>query len=113
MTKKPKKSGSRAQPPPRVPPWPPFAGGAFPVGMQFIQLQPPPSEPRMVTKEEVNVSVFTLEDGTQIMVSPKVQGVSQMIGQVSPTGDPVYSMQISWTFEIKKASEKNKVKSKE
>jgi hypothetical protein len=103
---------SRAQPPP-VPPWPQFAPPGFPLGVQFIQVQPPPSEAKKVTKEEINPSSFTLEDGSRIVVRPRVQGVFKMIGQTAPTGEPVYTMQLSWDFEVKTAETAEKIKTKE
>jgi hypothetical protein len=73
----------------------------FPVGMQVLQVQPPATEDRKITKEDLNDSEVILDDGSTIIVKPSIKDVKKIIGQTSPTGDPVYVFQLTWTFHTK------------
>ncbi len=104
MVKKPKRAAPRGKPPPQAPPpWVQFPSGPFPFpfAMPFVHVQPA-SEPRKIADEEKHTSYFTLEDGYKLSITPDVQGVFKMVGQTTAAGDPVYTMQLSWTFEVHK-----------
>jgi len=88
MSRKPKVTPTLPQP---VTGWP-----AVPFGFQVVQLQPPPMSDRNIVKEELNDNKVTLDDGAVISIKLTVNNVKQIIGQLGPAGEPIYTMQLSW-----------------
>jgi hypothetical protein len=89
MSRKPKVTPIAPQP---IAGWP-----AVPFGFQMVQLQPPPMLDRNIVKQELNDNKVTLDDGAVISIKLTVNNVKQIIGQLGPAGEPIYTMQLSWT----------------
>jgi len=76
----------------------------FPFGVQMLQVQPPITEGRKITKEDLKDSEVILDDGSTIIIKLSIKDVKKIIGQTSPTGDPIYVFQLTWTFQTKTLS---------
>lgn len=110
MARSPKRSPSRLKHQQVIPPvqmaWPTVP---FPFGVQMLQVQPPTTEDRKITKEDFKDSEVILDDGSTIIVKPSIKDVKKIIGQTSPTGDPVYVFQLTWTLQTKTLTKQKRI----
>jgi hypothetical protein len=63
-----------------------------------VQFAPATEDVKIVDSKFGNSEVV-LEGGTRIIVVPVIQGVKKVIGQIGPAGEPIYNVQIGWTFQ--------------
>jgi hypothetical protein len=67
--------------------------------------KPPPIDPfgptqhRVVTRQKVASSSFTLSDGTRIKVKPKIGDVRRALNQFNTKGQPLYFMTLGYDLE--------------
>jgi hypothetical protein len=101
MAKRPR-AAPPVQQPPGAPQWAPFGptGPMFQIGAPLFQIQAPPTVARAITKSEMKESEIILDDGITIKITPTVQNVVQIIGQTGAAGEPVYTMQLSWSLKV-------------
>lgn len=66
--------------------------------MQFFALQSPVLEPRSIVKSSLPEGEVTLDDGYVLKIKLSLGGVNQVLGQIGPKGEPVYTMNLSWNF---------------
>jgi hypothetical protein len=68
-----------------------------------------PTEQRQIIRSKVVESIFTLSDGTQLLIKPIVGDIRRAVGQYNQQGDPVYFLAIGQTITTKspKALRKN------
>lgn len=102
MPRKPKSTQQIPVSPPAPSAWQPFGmPGQVAVGVPVFHVQPPPMADRNIVKSDLKDNIITLDDGSTIVVTPTIQNVKRLLGQVGPAGEPVYVMQLSWTVKTR------------
>lgn len=60
-----------------------------------------PTRGREIKKAKVVPSTFTLDDNTQILVTPRIGDVRRAIGQYNHDGEPLYFLAIGYSIQTK------------
>src|ERR1700676_5507497 len=56
---------------------------------------------RKIVKSKIQESVFTLSDGTKLILKPLIGDVRRAVGQYNAVGQPLYFLSIGNTLESK------------
>ena len=59
------------------------------------------TQPRKIVKSKIVESIFTLSDGTKLLLKPLIADVRRAVGQFNASGQPLYFLTVANSLETR------------